>query len=141
MGRPLRVLAVVLLLAAAGACSTQKDTGFNNLPSPKPSSSGGNANGISLVAGNSFQPGTLQVKAGTKVTWTYDDSTGQPHNVVSDTKLFDSSPQCNGNNTTACLSQGATFSFTFTKPGRYPYYCIIHGGPGGIGMSGVVVVS
>ena len=141
MGRSLQVLAVAMLLAASTACSTQKDTGFNNLPSPKPSSSGGGGNGITLVAGNAFSPATLSVKAGTAVTWTYNDSSGQPHNVVSDTKLFDSNPQCSGADQTKCMSQGSTFSFTFTKAGTYHFYCIIHGGPGGIGMSGVIEVS
>jgi len=141
MGRSLRVLAVVALLMAVSACSTQKDTGFNHLATPKPSSSGAAGNGVQLVAGNAFQPGTLQIKAGQSVTWTYSDSSGQPHNVLSDTKLFDSNPQCSGTDQTKCMSQGSTFSFTFSKPGTYHYYCIIHGGPGGVGMSGVIEVS
>src|SRR5262249_13798471 len=32
-----------------------------------------------------------------------------------------------------------TYSHTFTRPGHYPYYCILHGNPGK-GMVGVIVV-
>ena len=39
------------------------------------------------------------------------------------------------------FGQGETFSHTFSTPGTYPYYCIPHGGPGGAGMAGVVVVT
>jgi plastocyanin len=35
---------------------------------------------------------------------------------------------------------GQTVSRTLSK-GTYPYYCKIHGGPGGTGMAGVIVVS
>jgi plastocyanin len=38
------------------------------------------------------------------------------------------------------LSVGQLFSFTFDEPGTYPYYCDNHGGPGGEGMSGVIIV-
>jgi plastocyanin len=36
------------------------------------------------------------------------------------------------------LTQGETFSVTINTEGQHPYYCIPHGGPGGIGMSGVI---
>src|SRR6266702_1644369 len=32
------------------------------------------------------------------------------------------------------------YTHTFTTPGRYPYYCTLHGGAGGVGMAGVIVV-
>ena len=31
-------------------------------------------------------------------------------------------------------------SFTFANPGVYRYHCAVHGGPGGVGMSGSVTV-
>ena len=34
-----------------------------------------------------------------------------------------------------------TIDIAFTIAGSYPYYCEFHGGPGGIGMSGVINVS
>src|SRR6266702_2832239 len=32
------------------------------------------------------------------------------------------------------------YTHTFTTPGRYSYYCTLHGGAGGVGMAGVIVV-
>lgn len=62
----------------------------------------------------SFSPSTLQIKAGTKVTWTNADDI--PHTVVSDDKVFKSK----------ALDTDDKFSFTFDKPGTYPYFCSLH---------------
>src|SRR6267378_6802472 len=62
----------------------------------------------------SFGPSTLTVAAGTMVTWTNRDDI--PHTVVSDEKVFKSK----------VLDTDEKFSFTFTKPGTYPYFCSIH---------------
>ena len=61
----------------------------------------------------SFGP-DLSVPAGTTVTWTNNDDV--PHVVASDSKLFKSQP----------LDTDDHFSYTFTKPGTYVYYCMIH---------------
>jgi plastocyanin len=75
-----------------------------------------------------FNPKVLVIKAGTTVKWGNRD--GVVHTTTSDTGVWDS----------GSLSEREEFSFTFTEPGLYPYYCIPHGGPGGQGMSGTVVV-
>lgn len=62
----------------------------------------------------SFGPATLTVAAGTTVTWTNRDDI--PHTVVSDDKIFKSK----------VLDTDEKFSFTFTKPGTYGYFCSIH---------------
>ncbi|MFB3920301.1 MAG: cupredoxin family copper-binding protein [Terriglobia bacterium] len=62
----------------------------------------------------SFGPATLTINAGTTVTWTNKDDV--PHNVISDDKLF-ASP---------VLDTDESFSYTFTKPGTFGYYCSIH---------------
>ena len=63
----------------------------------------------------SFGPATITISAGSTVTWTNHDDV--PHVVTKDdTKLFKSKP----------LDTGDRFSFTFTKPGTYDYYCAIH---------------
>ena len=62
----------------------------------------------------SFGPATLNVAAGTTVTWTNRDDI--PHTVVSEDKVFKSK----------VLDTDEKFSFTFTKPGTYPYFCSIH---------------
>ena len=62
----------------------------------------------------SFGPTTLTVAVGTTVTWTNRDDI--PHTVVSDEKVFKSK----------VLDTDEKFSFTFTNPGTYPYFCSIH---------------
>jgi plastocyanin len=62
----------------------------------------------------SFGPAALTVAAGTTVTWTNRDDI--PHTVVSDDKVFKSK----------VLDTDEKFSFTFTKPGTYAYFCSVH---------------
>ena len=60
--------------------------------------------------------------------------------MTADNGSFDSSPHCSGSDESACLGANATYSHTFTTAGSFRYYCRIHGAPGGVGMSGIVVV-
>lgn len=62
----------------------------------------------------SFSPASLEIKAGTTVTWTNADDI--PHTVVSNDKIFKSK----------VLDTDQKFSFTFDKPGSYPYFCSLH---------------
>jgi plastocyanin len=62
----------------------------------------------------SFAPATISVAAGTTITWTNRDDI--PHTVVSDDKVFKSK----------VLDTDEKFSFTFSKPGTYPYFCSVH---------------
>jgi plastocyanin len=64
----------------------------------------------------SFAPATLTVAAGATVTWTNRDDI--PHTVVStdDPKTFKSK----------VLDTDEKFSFTFSKPGTFAYFCSIH---------------
>jgi plastocyanin len=62
----------------------------------------------------SFGPATLTVPVGTTVTWTNRDDI--PHTVVSDDKVFRSK----------VLDTDEKFSYTFTKPGAYGYFCSVH---------------
>jgi plastocyanin len=61
-----------------------------------------------------FQPAVLTVAAGTRVTWTNRDD--DAHTVVSDSGLFRSPG----------LDTGESFSFTFDRPGTYPFTCSVH---------------
>jgi plastocyanin len=63
----------------------------------------------------SFGPMTLTVAAGTTVTWTNDDDV--PHTVVSDDKTTFRSK---------ALDTREKFTYTFRKPGTYPYFCSVH---------------
>jgi plastocyanin len=64
-----------------------------------------------------FSPKELTVPVGTTVTWTNRDE--EPHTVVTPgggPAAFKS----------GALDGGDQFSFTFTKPGTYRYFCSIH---------------
>lgn len=76
---------------------------------------------------DAFRPLELTVTVGTEVVWTNEG--GSPHTVTADDRAFDS----------GTLEPGQTFSVTFDRVGRVPYYCQIHGAPGS-GMFGVVIV-
>jgi plastocyanin len=80
-----------------------------------------------------FVPSTVHVQQGQAVTWLWDDgATG--HNVTPDAAI--PAPESG----TALFSAPHSYTYTFTQTGTYSYYCFAHGGPGGVGMSGVVIV-
>jgi plastocyanin len=61
-----------------------------------------------------FGPAELTVPVGTTITWANRDDI--PHTVVSTDKVFRSK----------VLDTGEKFSFTFSTPGTFPYFCSIH---------------
>jgi plastocyanin len=61
-----------------------------------------------------FQYAHMQVRAGTTMTWTNQDSA--PHSVTFKNGMKDS----------GLLYQGQSFSYTFNSPGTYQYYCAVH---------------
>ena len=69
-----------------------------------------------------FNPTLLNIKVGTTVVWTNNDTA--PHQIKSAT--FNS----------AVLSNGQTFSFTFSAAGQFSYSCAIHPS-----MLGQIIVS
>ncbi len=100
-------IAVVTLGLALGA-------GAGTKPVEGPADKAGNAAAIK-IDNFSFGPATITIPAGSTVTWTNNDDV--PHVVSSDdNKLFKSK----------ALDTDDHFSFTFTKPGTYNYYCAIH---------------
>lgn len=77
------------------------------------------------LAEHFYTPAQLTVKVGTTVTWR---NVGQQvHDVNANDGSFHS-----GN-----LEPGMTFTYTFTRPGQFKYYCIPHAGDG---MTGEVDV-
>ena len=84
------------------------------------------------MSNTSFQPGALTINAGDTVTWTNNDITF--HTVTSGTS-------CQDNNvwtSSALLSNGQTFSVTFSQAGTYPYFCLVHCFSG---MTGTILVN
>lgn len=77
----------------------------------------------------SFEPAEVSVAVGTTVRFV---NAGQArHSATLDSAAFDST----------LLEPGGEFSFTFTEAGTFPFYCTLHGLPGGEGMSGVIIVN
>jgi plastocyanin len=76
---------------------------------------GDSPSGVEVKIDNFSFPQTVTVPAGTQVTWTNQDDI--PHTVVSEDRTTFKS---------RALDTGEKFSFTFTKPGTYTYFCSIH---------------
>ncbi len=76
-----------------------------------------------------FDPPAVTVKAGTEITWT-NLGAGPRHSATADDKSFD----------TGLFGPKQSKTIKFDKPGTYAYYCTLHGGPGGDGMSGTITV-
>jgi len=123
------VLSVMLLVVAG--CGGQQSY---QSPTPPASSGGGGsstggggdaaaASANVAIANFAFDPATVTVKVGGKVTWKNDDSA--PHQVYSDDGSI-KGPE---------MQQGASFDYTFAKAGTFPYYCSLHKN-----MKGTVVV-
>jgi plastocyanin len=121
------VLALTALtLLALGCSSSTTTTTTAAAPSGTTAPAGGGTTGPATTAGGAaagnavtiasfaFTPASITVKVGDKVTWTNNDSTA--HTVTADDTSF----------TSGDLAQGASFSFTFTKAGTFPYHCSIH---------------
>lgn len=67
-----------------------------------------------VIQNFAFEPSTLTVKVGTKVTWANRDD--EPHTVTATDKRFNSKT----------LDNGDQFSMEFKEPGTYKYYCALH---------------
>jgi plastocyanin len=86
---------------------------------------------VQVLANNTFSPASVTITPGRSVTWEWAEGVGQ-HNVVPDAE----EPPSSG-----ILRDGPfTYTHMFNTPGTYRYYCSAHGAPGGVGMSGTVVV-
>jgi plastocyanin len=78
---------------------------------------------VAVKIGNfTFGPQEMKVKAGTTITWTNEDDI--PHTVVSPNAFR-----------SKVMDTDGKFSFTFTTPGTYKYFCSLHPH-----MTGIVIV-
>ena len=99
------VLALAVLSLLAVGCTTTDDA-----PSDPSNSSAANV----TIDNFAFGPSSLEVSAGTEVTWT--NQQGSPHTITADDGSF----------TSDNIAKDGTFSFTFLTPGTYTYHCEIH---------------
>lgn len=76
-----------------------------------------------------FTPSNITVLVGDTVRWS---AVQGHHNVRADDNSFTSGPPA---------TAPWIFNHVFVVAGNNPYYCEPHGAPGGLGMSGVVIVN
>ncbi len=100
------LLGVAILVSADGHASNSHQVVSNQTATSQASTI--------TIDNFSFVPTTVTVAAGTTVTWTNSDDV--PHTIVSDNKIFKSK----------VLDTDEKFSYMFTKPGTYPYFCSVH---------------
>jgi plastocyanin len=120
-------IAFTLLMFLSLAIAIAGCTSYGPAPQSTGTATPAAGPGAITIKSFAFSPGEMTVKEGTTVTWTNLDGVG--HTVVSDAgapEAISSGP----------ISQGGSFSFTFTKPGTYPYHCSIHPS-----MTGSVIVT
>src|SRR5690606_27282981 len=124
---PMRMLAVSAVLAAA----------FTVLPAQAEDHI------VTAFAGPfRFEPAELTIAPGDTVTFV---NGGGFHNVVSDPgsivtfRCADGCDGAGGNGDPSSADWSATV--TFPVAGTAPYFCEVHGAPGGIGMAGLITVA
>lgn len=89
-----------------------------------------------------FSPASLTVTPGTTVTWTNEDPMGHTVTPADPTQW---GSEGSGNAPAEWLQEGDEWTFTFTQPGTYVYYCLPHASKAkdGVwkGMVGTITVS
>jgi plastocyanin len=89
------------------------------------------------IIDNEFVPKNLTIKVGDTVKWV--NNGALDHDARSDDgTTFSSATEYPSPN---FMGPGDEFEFTFTSEGSVPYYCLLHGAPGGILMSGTITVT
>lgn len=100
-------------------------------PPPPPPPPSATIQVLGPSGGNRFSPIQVTIQVGQTVKWSWPGGS-LLHNVEPDAE----EPVGSG----GFVSGPQEYSFTFTAAGTYAYYCGHHGGPGGFGMSGTVIV-
>lgn len=122
--------ATALMLALVAGCGSSDSSSKDS--SSKDGSSAADKNTVTtkLLA---FKPEKLTVKAGTTVVWKAGDGIG--HTVTTGTFTLGSDGLRTAENPDGLIDKplagGKDVSYTFTKPGKYVYYCSIHKGMAG----------
>lgn len=120
------VVVVIVALVAVIAMSGNDDS-MSSMDISQNGSSSSTSNGATEVPADAvatnvveitdfkFMPENIKVKVGDTVTWTNNDTVR--HNVAGVDNELPEGP---------LLSQGETYTYTFTKPGVYNYICTPH---------------
>jgi plastocyanin len=108
--RPALIL-LALLGAALAGCGSSDSPKSASRPAPPAAAMTNKVD----IASFKYKPRTIEIKAGTKVSFTNGDSA--MHTATS-------KPQ--GKFDTGDITQGKTKAVTFAKPGDFAYYCVYH---------------
>lgn len=100
-------------LPSAAAANAAFAEGLKATPAARTANTSGTPVAIKNYA---FTPASLTIAAGTKVTWTNEDTAPHTVTVLTGPVKF-ASPT---------LHTGDSFTYTFTTPGTYSYYCAVH---------------
>lgn len=123
------IIAVVVLGAITGVLfmkSPAKDTSTNSTNNSSASTENKQASETDITPASTdkidikdfaFTPAAIQVKKGTTVTWTNQDSTR--HNIAPDSETADFKAS-------ELLDKGKSYSVTFNTVGTYTYHCTPH---------------
>lgn len=114
------LMIALLALFVLGCAQQSSPPASNPTPSaPEP----GASKAMVEIKGFAFSPASIEVSAGTTVTWKNSDSVS--HTATGDAGEFD----------TGNIQGGGEGSYTFNTPGTYAYHCALHPS-----MKGTVVV-
>lgn len=78
---------------------------------------------------STFSPRDITINPGDTVKWV--NASGMAHTATGDNGSFDS----------GTVASGQSFAAMFNAPGTYAYHCRFHGGAGGAGMAGRIIVA
>jgi plastocyanin len=120
MKRALATLVFVVALPGLAACGSSSKAASPSTAAPT------DLRGKTAVeidaSSNQFNPASIIIDAGTKVTWRNGDSVA--HNVKKSADAVDFGAPFGVD--LDAFGPGKTYSFTFTKPGMYAYQCTVH---------------
>jgi len=131
--RALGLAAVLVLAPACGGASSPAGVASSfaataepsrstvlatDAPSATPNATRSSGPALISMGEHFFDPSLLKISVGTTVIW--HNFGEQTHDIHARDGSFNS----------PLLDQGGTFTFTFNKPGKYPYYCMPHEGDG-----------
>src|SRR3989338_3037331 len=127
MKKILVILVALIVMGGVYYLTADKET---RIPTPTPTSSTSavetptSSNVTVNIKNFVFDPATISVKPGTRITWVNNDSV--PHTVT-----FDSGSLLNS----GTLAPGQSFSFSFSSATSVNYHCALHPA-----MKGTVIV-
>jgi plastocyanin len=97
--------AVLMLGALVLVLTTSLWVGAQTKPTPGPRIE---------IRGHKYSPASVTVPVGTTIAWVNHDE--DVHTVFSTTQAF----------TSPAIETDETYSYTFSKPGTYTYFCTLH---------------